>query len=472
MKKFNEGILLKVVSIITAVVLMTGTLSGCGSKATDKDEQGRTVITVGGWPDKEGTALETRMARKADFEKNNPDVVIEPDYWKFDLKTFYAKAAGGQLPITYDTHFTEIGAIIDSGYAADLTPALKKHGYDGMFNEKIVDIVSKDGKIYAFPFSTYVMGLAFNTDLFKQAGLLEEDGTPKQPKDWNELIEFAVQIKEKTGKPGFIFPSAENFGGWIFSNVAWSFGVDFMEQDEEGKWQATFNTPEAAEALQFIKDLKWKYDVLPANTLVNFTEYYKVFATGGAGMLITDGSVPAKLVQYEMNPDHIGMMGLPAGPKRHVTLLGGSVFEVAENATDDQIDAAIRWFESSYSHEASDEYKTNKEREIDEKLSKNELVGIKSMSIWSEKSQALNFEYDLIDSKANSNPNHVKLYNDFVANCPAEIQPEEPVCCQELYATIDNCIQEVLTNKDADCAVILEKANADFQANYLDNLTY
>ena len=78
----------------------------------------------------------------------------------------------------------------------------------------------------------------------------------------------------------------------------------------------------------------------------------------------------------------------------------------------------------------------------------------------------------MIDKYANSNINHVKLYNDFVADCPAKIQPEEPVCAQELYGILDNCIQEVLTNKDADCATVLEKANSDFQANYLDNVDY
>ncbi|MDO5585998.1 MAG: hypothetical protein Q4G53_02805 [Clostridia bacterium] len=43
---------------------------------------------------------------------------------------------------------------------------------------------------------------------------------------------------------------------------------------------------------------------------------------------------------------------------------------------------------------------------------------------------------------------------------------------QQLYATLDRCLQEVMTNENADCAAILEKANSDFQSNYLDNLTY
>ena len=94
------------------------------------------------------------------------------------------------------------------------------------------------------------------------------------------------------------------------------------------------------------------------------------------------------------------------------------------------------------------------------------------MSIWSEKAESRVWENELIAKNANANKNHFKLYNDFVANCPAEVQPEEPVCCQELYGILDSCIQEVLTNKDADCSKIIKNAASDFQKNYLDKVIY
>ncbi|MGN0178685.1 MAG: hypothetical protein ACI4DY_04490, partial [Monoglobaceae bacterium] len=123
--------------------------------------------------------------------------------------------------------------------------------------------------------------------------------------------------------------------------------------------------------------------------------------------------------------------------------------------------------------EATDEYKKNTEMSINSNLEKNELVAIKSMSVWNTDSDAVKFKNELIDSKANANINHVKLYNDFVADLgDCELRPEEPVCAQELYGILDSCIQEVLTNKDADCEALLKKACSDFQVNYLDNLDY
>ena len=462
----------KLSAVILSVALLAGMLGGCGGKDTSKDAQGRTVISVGGWPQKEGTNLDNYNARKERFEKDNPDVVVEPNAWSFDRKSFYAKSAGGQLPTVYGVAYTEMPEIINSEYAADLTAVLKKRGYDDKFNQAVLDVVSKDGKIYAFPNNAYILGIGVNTDLFEKAGLMETDGTPKQPKDWYELAEFAVKIKEATGKAGFVFPSSNNYVGWMFSCLGWSFGVDFMEKDADGKWKATFNTPEAAAALGFIKDLKWKYDVLPSNAIIDGTEYYKTFAVGNAGMLMAAGDLPRNVFQYEMDRNTLGMIAMPAGPKKHVSLLGGTVFCINPNATEDQIDAAVRWIETQTHYNATDEFKTNAEDEMKKQLEEKRLIGVKSMSVWSCAADSLKFEYDLIDKNRNVDENHAKLYNNFVENCPAEIQPEEPVCAQELYGVLDSCIQEVLTNKEADCAALLEKANSDFQQNYLDNLVY
>ncbi len=470
-KNRNKMWLVRMMAAVMVLTLAVGMLTGCGEKVMDKDEQGRTMISVNAWPTKEGVKKDNAEAKKARFEADNPDVVIIPNAWTFDRKTFYAKAAGGQLPTVYAAGFTEVPEIIAAGYSADLTNVLHKRGYDGMIQENILKLLSdEEGRVKAMPQAAYILGLACNIEMMEVAGLMEADGTPKQPKDWYELAEFAVKIKEATGKPGFILPTTTNKGGWIFNPIAWSFGVDFMEKDADGKWKATFNTPEAVAALQYIKDLRWKYDVLPKNTLIDGSEYYKALATGNAGMMLAAGDIPSSVVTYDMSADNLGMMAMPAGPKRHVTLLGGGIECVAAGSTEDQIDAAIRWMEIGINHKATDDFKANKERKIQEKLAAGQLVGIKEMSIWTESSEALQWEHALIDKNANVNLNHVKLYNDFVADCPAEIQPEEPVCCQELYGILDSCIQEVLSSKDADCAKLIEKAASDFQSNYLDNI--
>ena len=461
---------MKVVAMMLSGVIAMSVMGGCG-KSADKDENGKVMVSIGGWPSKEGTSKDNYEKQKAEYEQANPQFTIVPDNWTFDLKTFYAKAAGGQLPILYTTHFTEASQLISAGYAADLTDTLKKHNIYDSFNKDIIKLLSKDDKVYGFPIGAYALSISGNVDMMTAAGLVEADGTPKQPKDWNELAEFAVKIKQATGKPGFAIPTSNNCGGWIFMPIAWSYGVEFMKKDGD-KWVATFNTSEAAAALQYIKDLKWKYDVFPSNVLIDQSEYHKLFGTGNVGMII-EGDVSKRVMTYGMTKDQIAMMAMPSGPKKHVTLLGGTLFAVSNKATEDQIDGALKWAEMSYTPFLSDKYKANLEKSTNASLEKGELIGIKEISTWNDTAETIKYRNDYIDSKANINTNHIKLYNDFLANPgDCELRAEESVCAQELYSVLDNCIQEVLTNKDADCAALLEKANADFQKNYLDNTDY
>ncbi len=461
---------MKVVAMMLSGVIAMSVMGGCG-KSADKDENGKIMVSIGGWPEKDGREKDNYEKQKAEYEEANPQFTIVPDNWKFDLKSFYAKAAGGQLPTLYTTHFTEASQLISAGYAADLTDTLKKHNIYDSFNKDIIKLLSKDDKVYGFPIAAYALGISGNVELMTAAGLVEADGTPKQPKDWNELAEFAVKIKKATGKPGFAIPTSNNCGGWIFMPIAWSYGVEFMKKDGD-KWVATFNTPEAAAALQYVKDLKWKYDVFPSNVLIDQSEYHKLFGTGNVGMII-EGDVSKRVMTYGMTKDQIVMMAMPSGPKKHVTLLGGTLFAVSNKATEDQIDGALKWAEMSYTPFLSDKYKANLEKSTNASLEKGELIGIKAISTWNDTAETIKYRNDYIDSKANINTNHIKLYNDFLANPgDCELRAEESVCAQELYSVLDNCIQEVLTNKDADCAALLEKANADFQKNYLDNTDY
>ncbi len=459
----------RVLATILCLAISATLFVGCGKDVSDKDEQGRTMITVGNYP-AEGTAKRQAFdERLALYHEQNTDVVITPIEWGFDIKAFYSQAAGGQLPTVFNANFTEVNPAAEAGYLADLTNVLKKRGYDGMFNQDILEALSPDGKIYSFPRSAYVLGIWVHLGLFEQAGLLEADGTPKQPKTWEELAQFAVKIKEATGQAGIAMATMENSGGWLFTPIAWSYGVEFMKQNEDGSYTATFNTPEAAAALQYIKDLKWKYDVVPQDTLINYDKRHQMFATGKAAMFIDAGDSGPSLRKYDMDLEDMGMIALPAGPKKHVTLLGGFTTMMDANATEDQLDAAVRWLEMQYKPTVDETVKETRTKEIETSLANGEPVGIKSMSIWSNDSEYVKWNNELIDKNANVKPTQFKLYNDFVANCPAEIRPEERICAQELYGILDSCIQEVWTDKDANVVDILERANSDFQNDYLNN---
>lgn len=461
----------KLTALFLASALGVSALAGCsgGNTASDKDEQGRTVISVGNWPTKEGDDMTKMEKYKSEFETENPTMAITGDNWKYDKNSFYSKASAGQLPTLYYSWPTETASIVSGGYYTDLTDGLKRSGYYDKFNPVLMKTVSKNGEIVAFPTMSYSLALIYNVDLFEQAGLMNEDGTPMQPETWEEVAEFGVKIKEATGKDGFIIPTMNNCGGWIFTPIAWSYGVEFMTE-KDGNYTATFDNDKMVNALQYISDLKWKYDIFSDNSLIDLDEYYKQFAIGNVGMILAAASVTDELYKYEMPIENIGVMPVPSGPERRVTLMGGSQAVVKNGATEDQVDVAIKWLEKVGNgiNKVDELARENMEADY-QKLSKDgKLIGIQPISVFSEKNEYEDLRLEMIDKYKNIDINHVKLYNDSLTDTSIELQAEEPKCAQELYAKLDGVIQEILTNKNADIKALISQASKEFQRDYLD----
>ena len=458
---------MRMLSLVLIAILMVGSLAGCTGGSENPD--GKVTISVGNWPAKEGAALDAKEAQKAAFEQKYPNITIKPDTWAFDFKPYYPKAAAGLLPTTYSCYFTEGEKIIRGGYAMEMTEIMNKLGYTDLLNPKLKSVLSDGDKIYFVPESCYTLGIAFNTKLFEQAGLMNADGTPQVPATWDELLEMAKVIKEKTGVAGFALPTSNNAGGWLFTSLAWSFGTEFMKEVSDGKWEATFNSDACANALQYVKDLKWKHNVFPANILIDNAEYLKLFSTGQLAMIITAPDIAQKVVTYDMNKDDLGMFPVPAGPARRVALIGGKITTVANNATPEQLDAAFKWFEyQAISPFMSDAVASSQKNDIDVALAEDRAVGLKHMQAWNSESEVVKNYNKLVEENVNVNINHFRLFNESLDDMSIELQAEEPINAQDLYKILDGCLQEVLNNENADCKKLVDDAAAKFQKEFLD----
>lgn len=460
----------KLLSMVLAVSMSAGLLAACGGGDSQTTADGKVVISVGNWPDEEGNPklYATRMELKAEFEAKYPDIVIEPDSWAYDLRTFAAKAEGGTLPTIYNTHATELKKIIDLEYSADITEQMEKYGYYDTLSEEIAGEISKDGKVYMIPSSAYSLGIVMNLNLFKEAGLMKADGTPEIPETFDDVRKMAKIIKDKTGKAGFLFPTTENGGGWNFTNLAWSFGGSFMEETENG-WKADF-TEGVTDALKFLRDMKWEDGSLPVETLINNSDAMKLVATDQAAMAFAHpDQINILTSQYDMDTDAIGYTKMAEGPAGRIALMGGSYIAFSPEATSEQIDAAFKWliFKGDLpATELTDEIRESVRRSQQEKIDANRVVGIKDISLWSSASEVQAYKDQVIEELRNINEKNIATYNDKTG---LTYQTEEKMCAQDLYALLDSCIQEVLTNEGADCQAVLDKAESDFQNNYLNN---
>ena len=450
---------------LAAAMLVTGA-SGCSKKNEESD--GKVTISIANWPTETSPeSLKKMEGYLTQFNEQYPDVNVVRDTGDYaDAKAFTMKAAANQLPTMYGTHFTEIQKIIKSGYAADITDVLKERGlYDAMNPDFRKFCEGGDGRVYAIANSAYAMGLNINKALFREAGLVNEDGTAMIPDTYEQLAEYAKIIKDKTGQAGFEICTTNNCGGWHFMNIAWSYGVQFMKQRDDGTWEATFDTPECVAALQYIKDLKWKYDVLPADKVIDQPTAHKLFAVGQAAMFF-DAPKTDLSKKYGMNSSDYAMARMPAGPAGRYAQTGGSVWMFSPTATKEQLNACIDWINiTGFSKDLDDAAYANKEKSYQTSLEENNIILPKeAFSLWSDperiaKENELRSKYTNVDEKD---------YASYFESKDVTLHAEEPIACQQLYAVLDGCIQEVITNKDADPAALIATACKDFQANHLD----
>ncbi|MDD6484511.1 MAG: extracellular solute-binding protein [Clostridiales bacterium] len=461
----------KKTAVALTAVLVAASLVGCGGvNQTKNAESDKVQISVGEWP------TENRPIEQEKYEgylktmnEKYPDIEVTPDEWAYDVQTFLPKASSGQLPTMYTCYLTETKKIINAGYSADITSILDELGYSEYLKKDIMDLCEKDGKFYGIPQDYYKMGLACNVELFKKAGLVDENGVPKFPQTWEEVAETAKTIKEKTGQPGFVLPTINNCGGWHFMNIAWSYGVEFMKQDGN-KWVATFDSPECVAALQFVKDLKWKYNALPDNTLIDNPEMQKLFAVDQGAMYMTIGADVALTETYGMPTDRFSFTKMPAGPKGRYSLMGGKTRMFSPDATQQQLDACFKWldvaanFRPALTDEEQNAYLEKTKSDLQTQKDQGYIVYSASTGIWeipglTEKVEALGKEMANID---------YKLVETSMDDSDVTVKPEEPMNCQDLYSILDSCIQAVLTDENADPAQLVKEANAAFQKNYLD----
>lgn len=457
----------KLIVCTLSAAMVTGVLAGCGADKIDDS-----VVEVEFYSttkEADEASYNIYSKRFSDFEEyyktafpEDKPVKVTPNYYGFNTADYAAMAAGGQLSTFYHVPLTEAKGIMEAGYAKDITPWMEKYGYlDGM-DEKIRKNIEKDGKIYMLPFMVYSVGLAVNLDLFEQAGYLEADGTPHQPATYDELAQMATTIREKTGKAGFAMPTINNQGGWRFTPIAWSFGVEFMKQDADGKWQATFNTPEAVNALSWLKDMKWKYNAIPDNVLLDGGKIDSSFGAGEVAMVFSEPGAISTYISAGIDKDNIGFIQLPAGPERHVTLIGGAYYVFNEDATDEQVEAAFRYLDFiGEGRVLNEETKARMVENLQLKEDNGELIGALPASPYTDDDNKRAYEIELYTEEfLNIDINHVKLYND---QSNIEWQQEEPVEAQALYAVLDNAVQAVLTDENADCAQLIEEAYKNFQ---------
>src|SRR5437879_3590956 len=88
------------------------------------------------------------------------------------------RLAGGNPPDTWQSHpgWELLGQYVEPGYCEAITDLYQSDGWDKAFPKGLVDLITKDGKIYAVPAGVHRgNGLWFNKKLLEKHGITVAD---------------------------------------------------------------------------------------------------------------------------------------------------------------------------------------------------------------------------------------------------------------------------------------------------------
>ena len=242
----------------------------------------------------------------ANFEAKHPEYKLEitdSTFGEVTTKAGAALAAGISFDDIYG-YFGWLGPFVDGGIIQPVTPLLAKDTEVSPDDFYESGILKYKGVAYGLAWLLTAHPIWSNNDKFVEAGLktpaeLEAEGNWT----WEAVLDAAVRLTKREGDEiafgGLrIYPTHTSY----LPYYAWAWGADLWN---EGCTQATFNTPEFADAVQFCVDLFAKHKVIGGNFLEGTMGMFER-ATGGVRQF------EERITANDLF--EIGMAGRPKGP--------------------------------------------------------------------------------------------------------------------------------------------------------------
>ncbi|MDA8218643.1 MAG: extracellular solute-binding protein [Dehalococcoidales bacterium] len=168
------------------------------------------------------------------------------------------------------------------------------------------NMLDKNGKIYSFPWWTEpLIAAASRYDLIQQAGMT-------MPETFDDLVKMSAAVDDKEGVKAFVI---ENHYGWSWIPILQGFGGTIFKGPPDDL-MPTLDTPEVAEAADFVANLIKKYSPAAAlsftsDTALNALQQGRAnysMANSQQMILLADAS-KSKVTKT------VGFGMVPAGPK-------------------------------------------------------------------------------------------------------------------------------------------------------------
>ncbi|WP_173917543.1 ABC transporter substrate-binding protein [Halobacillus sp. Marseille-Q1614] len=207
----------------------------------------------------------------------------------------------------------------------------------------IVDQGTYDEKLYAVGYSESGVGIYYNKDMFKEAGIdLETLPTIEEPWDWNQFMELSAKLKDTFNEPA-IDMGLDDKSEWLmyaFTPFLWSQGGQVVSNNGE-KAEGYFNNEDGLAAMSFIQEMQNKN-----YTTISPSE--NGFETGKYPMMMS-GSWSIQQMETNYQDIDYGIMPYPTSPETNelVSPTGSWQYAMSTSARNKEASGALIDFMTS-----------------------------------------------------------------------------------------------------------------------------
>ncbi len=303
-------------------------LPGCGGG----DSDGRTTITF--WHSFVSATQPALNALIRDFEAEHPGIRVRAQYVPSGdalIQRLITSIQSRTAPDISWIHSDFLQNLVEADAIYRMDHFIS--GENGLSDEDLADIypallqaASWKDTLYSLPMEATNLGLIYNRELFRQAGLDPD----RPPATWEELRDYARKLTvDKTGNGNFdqvgffipVYPSAGPLSSWM----VWQW-YPYL-------WQAGgFEIDEAQSEVLYdrepgIRSLTLWKQMYEEMNLRSFSIDYEVTFASQQLAMVMDG--PWSLPRYrQLSRLDWGVGPLPRGPEQSATIVGGEYLTI------------------------------------------------------------------------------------------------------------------------------------------------
>jgi len=245
-----------------------------------------------------------------------------------------------------------LASFVRAGYILNLDPQLSANGNewkDSFYPKALAtttfiknNAYQTPQGIYGIPVDATVMQFVYNKSLFRKSGLNPD----LAPKTFDQFIQYAKTIKEKTGVVGFICGWGE---GWLLNALATEWAINLMGQDKflkTIKGKVPYTDSDWIKVFSLFSQLRESGILAPNITAITNKESEDAFARGKVAFSF-NGSWSVN-VYKQLSPDlDYAFFSLPSVSSKHPLRVwgqAGSSFMVnAKTPNQEKVIAFLKW---------------------------------------------------------------------------------------------------------------------------------